>query len=152
MCLPMTHIPWVYPIGLLRQTITWYMLVGKLLFPHWDIKTNWTSEAWLAFVLISQCGNNNELAHWHVPSDRLLQKASYSWVRLFRSSFPFLQFHLKGGDFLAQHFCKFIMERNRPYLPLISKLIKEKKSTSYHWPCLTARTLEPCQSPNGCVC
>ena len=27
------------------------------------------------FVLMSQCGNNNELARHHVPCDRLLQKA-----------------------------------------------------------------------------
>ena len=27
------------------------------------------------FVLMSQCGNNNALAHHHVPCDRLLQKA-----------------------------------------------------------------------------
>ena len=27
------------------------------------------------FVLMSQCGNNNELAHHYVPCDRLLQKA-----------------------------------------------------------------------------
>ena len=27
-------------IGLLQQTITWYMVAGtSLLFPHWDIKT-----------------------------------------------------------------------------------------------------------------
>ena len=31
------------------------------------------------FVLMSQCGNNNELARHHVPCDRLLQKAYWDY-------------------------------------------------------------------------
>ena len=69
---------WKPAIGLLQQTILWHMVVGKLIIipalGHKN-KETWTSEAWLAFVLMSQCGNNNELAHHHVPCDRLLQKA-----------------------------------------------------------------------------
>ena len=57
------------------------MLVGKLIIipalGHQN-KETWTSEAWLAFVLMSQCGNNNELARHHVPCDRLLQKAYFN--------------------------------------------------------------------------
>ena len=34
------------------------------------------------FVLMSRCGNNNQLAHHHVPCDRLLQKAYYFIVSL----------------------------------------------------------------------
>ena len=41
------------------------MLEGKLIvipaLGH-ENKETWTSEAWLAFVFMSQCGNNNELA------------------------------------------------------------------------------------------
>ena len=57
--------------------ITWYKNLPRwranaLLLAHWDIKTKRaqpvnqsTSQAWLAFVLMSQCRNNNELALQH---------------------------------------------------------------------------------------
>ena len=40
---------------------------SSLLFPHWDIKTKKPEPVKLefAFVLMSQCGNNNELALQH---------------------------------------------------------------------------------------
>ena len=84
--------PELATIGLLQQTITWYMVVGKLIIipaPGHSNKETWTSEAWLAFVLMSQCGNNNEFAHHHVPCDRLLEKVYFThsyqlrtWKRL----------------------------------------------------------------------
>ena len=58
-------------MGLLQQTITWYIKMpcwraSSFLFPHWDVKTeSLTSQAWLAFVLMSQCRNTNELALQH---------------------------------------------------------------------------------------
>ena len=71
-------------IGLLQQTITWYMVVGKLIvipaLGHQNKgKSSFTGSG--LFVLMSQCGNNNELAHHYVPCDRLLQKA-YSRTRI----------------------------------------------------------------------
>ena len=65
-------------IGLLQQTITWYRVEGKLIIilvlGHQNKgKSSFTGSG--LFVLMSQCGNNNELAHHHVPCDRLLQKA-----------------------------------------------------------------------------
>ena len=65
-------------IGLLQQTITWYMVVRELIIiptlGHQNKgKSRFTGSG--LFVLMSQCGNNNELAHHHVPCDRLLQKA-----------------------------------------------------------------------------
>ena len=65
-------------IGLLQQTITWYMVVGKLIIipalGHQNKgKTSFTGSG--LFILMSQCGNNNQLAHHHLPCDRLLQKA-----------------------------------------------------------------------------
>ena len=65
-------------IGLLQQTITWYMVVGKLIIipalGHQNRgKSSFTGSG--LFVLMSQCGKNNELAHHYVPCDRLLQKA-----------------------------------------------------------------------------
>ena len=52
-----------------------------LIFPHWDEnKEALTSQAWLPFVMMFQCGNNNKLASiaYFVPSDRMLQKAPWS--------------------------------------------------------------------------
>ena len=68
-------------IGLLQQTITWYMVVGKLIIipalGHQNKgESSFTGSG--LFVLMSQCGNNNALAHYHVPRDRLLQKACLS--------------------------------------------------------------------------
>ena len=65
-------------IGLLQQTITWDMVVGKLIIipalGHQNKgKSSFTGSG--LFVLMSQCGNNNQLAHHHVACDRLLQKA-----------------------------------------------------------------------------
>ena len=37
------------------------------------------------FVLMSQCGNNNELARHHVPCDRWLQKAYYRPAKLWQN-------------------------------------------------------------------
>ena len=37
------------------------------------------------FVLMSQCGNNHELARHHVPRDRLLQKAYYRPAKLWQN-------------------------------------------------------------------
>ena len=67
--------------GLRQQTIIWDMVVGKLIIipalGHQNKgKSSFTGSG--LFVLMSQCGNNNELAHHHVPCDRLLQKAYYS--------------------------------------------------------------------------
>ena len=67
-------------IGLLQQTITWYMVAGKLIIipalGHQNKgKSSFTGSG--LFVLTSQYGNNNELARHHVPCDRLLQKAYY---------------------------------------------------------------------------
>ena len=55
-----------------------YMVVGKLIIipalGHQNKgKSSFTDSG--LFVLMSQCGNNNELAHHYVPCDRLLQKA-----------------------------------------------------------------------------
>ena len=63
------------------------MVVGKLiLIPalgHQNKgKSSFTDSG--RFVLMSQGGNNNQLAHHHVPCDRLLQKAYsvfISWNR-----------------------------------------------------------------------
>ena len=65
-------------IGLLQQTITWYMVVGKLIIipalGHQSKgKTSFTGSG--LFILVSQGGNNNQLAHHHLPCDCLLQKA-----------------------------------------------------------------------------
>ena len=52
-----------------------------LIFPHWDEnKEALTSQAWLPFVMMFQCGNNNKLASiaYFVPSDRMLQKVPWS--------------------------------------------------------------------------
>ena len=54
------------------------MVVGKLIIipalGHQNKgKSSFTGSG--LFVLMSQCGNNNELAHHYVPCDRLLQKA-----------------------------------------------------------------------------
>ena len=54
------------------------MVVGKLVIipalGHQNKgKSSFTGSG--LFVLMSQCGNNNELARHHVPCDRLLQKA-----------------------------------------------------------------------------
>ena len=62
----------------LQQTITWYMVAVKLLIipalGHQNKgKSSFTDSD--LFVLMSQSGNNNELARHHVPCDRLLQKA-----------------------------------------------------------------------------
>ena len=39
---------------------------SSLLFPHWDVKTETlNSQAWLAFALMFQCRNTNELALQH---------------------------------------------------------------------------------------
>ena len=46
---------------------------SSLLFPHWDITTKRSERVKLAFVLMSQCGNNNELAFSiadFIPRDR----------------------------------------------------------------------------------
>ena len=55
-----------------------YMVVGKLIvipsLGHQNRgKSSFTGSG--LFVLMSQCGNNNQFAHQHVPCDRLLQKA-----------------------------------------------------------------------------
>ena len=55
-------------IGLLQQMITWYMVVGKpIIIPalgHQNKgKTSFTGSG--LFVLMSQCGDNNELALQH---------------------------------------------------------------------------------------
>jgi len=55
-----------------------YMVVGKLIIipalGHQNKgKSSFTDSG--LFVLMSQCGNNNELAHHYVPCDHLLQKA-----------------------------------------------------------------------------
>ena len=68
-------------IGLLQQTITLYMVVGKLIvipaLGHQNKgKSSFTGSG--LFVLMSQCENNNALAHHHVPHDCLLQKAYLS--------------------------------------------------------------------------
>ena len=68
-------------IGLLQETITWYIVVGELIIipalGHQNKgKSSFTGSG--LFVLMSQCGNNNKLAHHHVPRDRLLQKACLS--------------------------------------------------------------------------
>ena len=71
-----------------------HMVVGKLIIiptlgHQKKGKSSFTGSG--LFVLMSQCGNNNELAHHHVPCDRLLQKA-YSflchigWIRTVISS------------------------------------------------------------------
>ena len=70
-----------YLIGLLQQTITWYMVLGKLIIipalGHQNKgKSSLTGSG--LFVLMSQCGNNNQLAHHHVTCDHLLQKAYFS--------------------------------------------------------------------------
>ena len=57
------------------------MVVGKLFtipaLGHQNKgKSSFTGSA--LFVLMSQCGNNNEFAHHHVPCDRLLQKAYWN--------------------------------------------------------------------------
>ena len=67
-------------IGLLQQTITWYMVAGKLIIipalGHQNKgKSSFTGSG--LFVVMSQCGNNNKLSRHHVPCDRLLQKAYY---------------------------------------------------------------------------
>ena len=66
-------------IGLLQQRITWYMVAGKLtIIPalgHQNKgKSSFTGSG--LFALMSQCGNNYELARHHVPCDRLLQNKS----------------------------------------------------------------------------
>ena len=81
-------------IGLLQLTITWYkiaMLEGKLIIipalGHQN-KETWTSEVWFAFVLMSHCGNNNEIAlhhgrfctTWSLVAKGLLVKGNqFSW-------------------------------------------------------------------------
>ena len=66
-------------ICLLQQTITWYMVAGKLIIipaPGHQNKGKSSFTGSGLFVLMSQCGNNNnELARHHVPCDLLLQKA-----------------------------------------------------------------------------
>ena len=47
-------------IGLLQQTITWDMVVGKLIIIPALGKSSFTGSG--LFVLMSQCGNNNQLA------------------------------------------------------------------------------------------
>ena len=56
------------------------MVVGKLIIiPAMGHQNNGKSSFTGSglFVLMSHCGNNNDLAHNHVPCDRLLQKAYY---------------------------------------------------------------------------
>ena len=56
------------------------MVVGKLIIiPALGHQNNGKSSFTGSglFVLMSQGGNNNQLAHHHVPCDRLLQKAYY---------------------------------------------------------------------------
>ena len=64
-------------MGLLQQTVTWYMVAGKLIIipalRHQNKGKSSVTDSGL-FVLMSQCGNNNELARHHVPCDRVLQK------------------------------------------------------------------------------
>ena len=71
-------------IGILQQTTTWYMVVGKLIIPALGRQNKGKSSFAGSglFVLMSQCGNNNQLAHNHVPCDRLLQEAYYFIVSL----------------------------------------------------------------------
>ena len=67
-----------YLIGLLQQMITWYMVVGKLIIiPALGNQSKGKSSLTCSglFVLMSQCRNNNQLAHYHVTCDHLLQKA-----------------------------------------------------------------------------
>ena len=64
-------------IGILQQTVTWYMVAGKLIIipalGHQNKgKSSFTGSG--LFVLMSQCGNNNQLARHRVPCDHLLQK------------------------------------------------------------------------------
>ena len=47
-----------------------------------QVKLHWTGSG--LFVLMSQCGNNNELSHHHVPCDRLLQKVYYYMVLILK--------------------------------------------------------------------
>ena len=58
------------------------MVVGKLIIipalGHQNSDQNKGKSSFTGsglFVLMSQCGSNNELAHHHVPCDRLLQNA-----------------------------------------------------------------------------
>ena len=98
---------------------------NSLLFPHWDwdfakstafawwpflaifkmlsfLIVTWSSEAWLAFVLMSQCGNNNELAC--PPAWRILYHVIVSCKR------PIL--HLSSKDaILETTWPKYVTER-----------------------------------------
>ena len=63
----------------MQQTITWYMVAGKLIIipvlGHQNKgKSSFTGSG--LSVLMSQCRNNNELARHRVLCDCLLQKAS----------------------------------------------------------------------------
>ena len=56
---------------------------------------------------MSQCGNNNELAHQHVPCDRLLQKAYCDYLsHCSEKWFPKLNFQslYRGFGFVLPHY------------------------------------------------
>ena len=72
-------------IGLLQQTITWYMVAGKLIvipaLGHQNKgKSSFTGSG--LFVLMSHSGSNNELALQHVPCDRKFRNFTLSFGRL----------------------------------------------------------------------
>ena len=71
-------------IGLLQLAITWYKIRHTGGQAHLK-KETWTSEAWLAFVLMSQCGNNNELA---LPAWRILYHVIVSCKRPINQLLP----------------------------------------------------------------
>ena len=66
----------------MQQTITWYMVVIPALGHQNKGKSSFTGSG--LFVLMSQCGNNNELSHHHVPYDRLLQEVYYYMVLILK--------------------------------------------------------------------
>jgi len=59
-------------IGILQQTTTCKLIIPALGRQNKG-KSSFSGSG--LFVLMSQCGNNNQLAHHHVPCDRFLQKA-----------------------------------------------------------------------------
>ena len=101
--------------------------------PSWERKNQWTSEAWLAFVLMSQCGNNNELALQHggfVLCDRLLCHLKFAKCNHISNVVWVLEpifFFLHGPA--LNSFCSFffsicfwnvkVQSNNKPFLPML---------------------------------
>ena len=102
------------------------MVVGKLIIipalGHQNKgKSSFTGSG--LFVLMSRCRNNNQLAHHHVPCDRLLQKAYCSW-KLERLSNECWITNTKVISSTNQNKSK---QRNSEFLPTTCNLLKGRE-------------------------